>query len=218
MDVSNTAAPLAVEKYIDLSLDGIKREAESDLSQSETEQIAVLRKIINRKLKGGDRIDAEGYLEEALESIRKGKNLTSIADKVPESFETLLEENDMTVDDVLLKLKKHSSSLSTSSVIINLNTTVLTTQQIIGTLGMHEQDDSNEYLEKMLKDIQSGDYDSDALASIAPYSLQNALSEQGMEVSDIISQVANMYSGYIKSVDYSAILFSKIKPKTTILD
>lgn len=218
MDVSNTTAPLEVEKYMDLSLSGIKRGAESTLSASEDEQINILRKAINRKLKGADRIDAEGYLEDALESIRKGKNLSIVADKVPESLEGILEENGLTVDDVLLKLRKHSASLSTSPVIVNLNTTVLTVQQIAEMLDMHEQDDSNEYFANMMKEIQSGNYDSDELASRAPYSLQNALSEQGMAISDIISQVSSMYYSYTKSVDYSAILFSKIKPKTTIMD
>ena len=218
MDVSNSTAPLEVEKYMDLSLKGIKKEAESTLSTTEAEQISVLRSAINRKLKGGERLDAEGYLEDALESIRKGKSLTIIADKVPECLEEILEENDLTVDDVLLKLKKHSSSLSTSSVIVNLNMTVLTTEQVIESLGMHDQEDSNEYLDKMMRQIQSGNYDSDELASIAPFSLTSALTEQGLEISDIISQVSNMYASYTKSVDYSAVLFSKIKPKTTILD
>ena len=218
MDVSNSTAPLEVEKYMDLSLKGIKKDAENTLSTTEAEQISVLRTAINRKLKGAEKVDAQGYLEDALEYIRKGKNLTIIADKVPECLEEILEENDLTVDDVLLKLKKHSSSLSTSSVIVSLNTTVLTTGQVIETLGMHDQEDSNEYLDKMMRQIQSGNYDSDELASIAPLSLTSALTEQGLEISDIISQVDSMYSSYTKSVDYSAVLFSKIKPKTTILD
>jgi len=216
MSLSSTSS-LAVSDYLDLSNKALKRSAEESLTGSEESQIKTVQKII-RRMRGAEKVDAEDYLEDSMEDIRNGKSIQRLADDVPEALEAALEAKDLTVTDVLKKLKKHSDEISTSSVMLNMNMTVVTAQQIISTLNIDEQRPAEEYMQKLFKEIQSGDYDSSDLKSIAPSYLTDALEEQGVAISDVISQISSGYWSFTKSVDYSASLFYKINPKTTIME